>query len=115
MLRRLFEQQRGRRANFAARREPLQQAREHEQQRCGEAICAKVGATAIVAVPSAISSSVRIIAFLRPARSAYMPITAPPSGRVTKPTPKLATASINCPNGECTGKNSLPIRMAKKL
>ena len=78
-------------------------------------ICAKVGATAIVAVPSAISSSVRIIAFLRPARSAYMPITSPPSGRVTKPTPKLATASINCPNDECTGKNSLPIRIAKKL
>jgi len=50
-----------------------------------------------MAQPSAIRKMVSVMAFLRPARSAYAPITMPPSGRMMKPTPKLATVSSSWP------------------
>ena len=67
------------------------------------------------AEPSAMSQSVSVIAALRPTRSANAPITMPPIGRTTKPTPKLPTASINWLSEPCTGKYSEPMIEAKKL
>jgi len=42
-------------------------------------------------VLAAISQIVKVMAGLRPCRSAKQPITMPPSGLVTKPTPNVAT------------------------
>ena len=59
-------------------------------------------------VPSVISTMVSSSAGLRPARSAYAPIQIPPSGRVRKPTPNVATESSRLANALSVGKNALP-------
>jgi hypothetical protein len=41
-----------------------------------------------------ISVKLRIMAGLRPTRSAYEPMMMPPIGRVTKPAPKVASDNI---------------------
>lgn len=71
------------------------------------------GSTAMAPVPTAIIASVSVIAGLRPARSAYAPITSAPSGRTTKPSPNTDTDSSRLTNGRCVGKNVRPIITAK--
>jgi hypothetical protein len=56
-------------------------------------IIAYDGVTARPASAMPIMENVSIIAGFRPLRSAKCPITKPPSGRVTKPTPKVASES----------------------
>ena len=48
-----------------------------------------------------------------PRRSASAPISSAPSGRVTKPTPKVETDSSSDSSGSCAGKNARPIITAK--
>ena len=55
------------------------------------------------------------MAGLRPQRSPSGPITAPPSGRVRNPTPKVARVSSRLPVASWPGKNTAPICTAKKL
>ena len=72
-------------------------------------ICAYDGVAARPSVPTVIRAMVKIIAGLRPARSANAPISKPPSGRVTKPTPNTATDSSRLMKGVDAGKNVLPM------
>ncbi len=74
-----------------------------------------VGVSAISAVPTVISAMVSVSAVLRPRWSARLPISAAPSGRITKPTPKVAKDSSSDASGLLDGKNSLPMVAAKKL
>ena len=78
-------------------------------------ICAYVGVTTKISDDKPISHSVSATAGLRPTRSAYMPISRPPSGRIRKPTPNVAKDISNWPVGLPTGKYSRPISVAKKL
>ncbi len=55
-----------------------------------------------------------IIAGLRPERSAKRPMTNPPSGRVTKPAPKVARVNNRPCEVRAAGKKQWPIWMAKK-
>ena len=55
------------------------------------------GITAIPTIAQPISTKHSIIAGLRPARSAYAPITNAPMGRVTNPAPNVASDSIRLP------------------
>ena len=64
----------------------------------------------MIAIP--ISAKDRIIAGFRPRRSAIRPITSPPSGRVTKPTPKVARLN-NKRLSLLPGNNAAPICAAK--
>ncbi len=65
-------------------------------------------------MPAAIIAMVRIIAGLRPARSAKAPMTMPPIGRVTKPMPKIASEESRLAIGSLEGKNVSPMDVAKK-
>ena len=51
-----------------------------------------------------ISENERIIAGLRPMRSPMRPMTMPPMGRVTKPTPKVPSDASRLAVGEVDGK-----------
>ena len=65
-------------------------------------------------MPRPIIVNERIIAGLRPRRSAIRPMMSPPSGRLTNPTPKVASDRIS----DCEaspGKRLRPIWTAKKL
>ncbi len=53
------------------------------------------------------------MAGLRPARSAYRPMTSAPSGRVRKPAPKVASEASRLVPGVSDGKNVRPIGAAK--
>ncbi len=72
------------------------------------------GSTAVSSVPAIISPADSTSAGLRPARSAYAPITTAPTGRAMNPTPNVPTDSINWPNGDAVGKNTRPIWTANK-
>ena len=61
-----------------------------------------------------ISPKQNSMAGLRPMRSPSGPITTPPSGRVTKPTPKMARVCSRLVVGSVLGKNTAPIWTAKK-
>ncbi|MNZ91478.1 hypothetical protein D3C78_1104650 [compost metagenome] len=75
-----------------------------------------VGAMVNSSEPIAISHRVRRMAALRPTRSAYRPITRPPSGRMTKPVPNTARESSRGISGwSPKGKNSLAISVASML
>ena len=67
------------------------------------------------AVPPAISRMVSESAAFRPTLSAYTPSTMPPTGRMKKPTPNVATASSSEVSSLPVGKNSLAMMTAKKL
>jgi hypothetical protein len=56
----------------------------------------------------------RIIAGLRPNRSPILPITKPPMGRVTKPTPNVPRDASKLAAGMLEGKKALPTYTAKK-
>ena len=62
-----------------------------------------------------ISPKQKSMAGLRPSRSPSGPISSPPSGRVAKPTPKVARVSSSALVSSLPGKNTLPIWTAKKL
>ena len=55
-----------------------------------------------------IINSVATSTGLRPKRSPMMPNMMPPSGRTTKPTPKVRNASSVPTTGSLFGKNSSP-------
>jgi hypothetical protein len=59
-------------------------------------------------VPTPIINSVATKTGLRPKRSPMMPNRMPPSGRTTKPTPKVRNASKVPTTGSLLGKNSSP-------
>jgi hypothetical protein len=63
--------------------------------------------------PTPISTSDSSIAGLRPTRSPKRPITSAPSGRVRKPTPKVASEANRLAAAEVEGKNVRPIWTAK--
>ena len=72
------------------------------------------GVAASISMPAAIIAMVRIIAGLRPARSAKAPMTMPPTGRVAKPMPKMASDDSRLAMGSLEGKNVSPMEVAKK-
>ena len=78
-------------------------------------ICEYGGVSATMPEPSDISSSVSVSAARRPTRSAYGPMMAAPSGRVTNPTPKVASAPRSRPISDSAGKKASPIITAKKV
>ena len=61
----------------------------------------------------AIMAIVTISAPLRPKRSAYAPMTSPPTGRITKPTPKVAKLLSSDTTGLAEGKKVWPTKIAK--
>jgi len=61
-----------------------------------------------------ISPNDSIIAGFLPMRSAMRPITMPPSGRVRKPTPKVASDFSKPMPGVAEGKKAWPMCTAKK-
>ncbi|SST10478.1 Uncharacterised protein [Acinetobacter baumannii] len=63
---------------------------------------------------SVISRMISCIAALRPLRSAYRPSRTPPTGRMKKPTPKVARAISSEVYSSPEGKNSLAIRLERK-
>jgi hypothetical protein len=75
---------------------------------------AYVGASPIIAVPSAIRRIVVDSAAFRPCVSPSAPRTTAPIGRITKPTPNVATVSNSEEVSSPVGKNSLEIVIAKK-
>ena len=76
------------------------------------AIAARDGTNPIPAVPSAIRKIVTSSAALRPLASPSRPIRMPPSGRTTKPRPKVAKTANNPASGSLDGKNFNAIRGA---
>ncbi|MCY1178733.1 hypothetical protein D9M73_190990 [compost metagenome] len=54
------------------------------------------------------------IAALRPLRSEYMPSKMPPTGRMKKPTPKVARAISNDAYSSSEGKNWRAMMLARK-
>ncbi|MNH16917.1 hypothetical protein D3C79_765690 [compost metagenome] len=78
-------------------------------------ICEYVGAKAIKAVPNVIRPIVRLKAALRPCLSAYRPMMMPPTGRIKKPTPKVASDIRSEASADSEGKKCRPISTAKKL
>ncbi len=77
-------------------------------------IAAYVGAKAIMAMDSVISAMMSCSAALRPLRSAYMPSTMPPTGRMKNPTPKVAMVSSRDAYSFCAGKNSRAMMTVRK-
>ena len=67
-------------------------------------ICEYGGVSATIAEPADIRRSVRVNAARRPTRSAYGPMIAAPSGQVTNPTPKVASAPSSRPISKSAGK-----------
>jgi len=63
-----------------------------------------VGNTPISTVPTAINRMVSTSAGLRPRRSPMRPITTPPDGRNTRPTPKIRKVFSNDVRGSSFGK-----------
>ncbi len=74
---------------------------------------AAVGATAIRPVPTIIVRMVIDSARLRPWRSAQLPMTAAPSGRMRYETAKVRKVSISAAKPETSGKNSSLMTTAK--
>ena len=72
-------------------------------------IASAVGRSPIPTVAMPMSTMVRIIAGFRPTRSPRWEMMRPPSGRTTKPTAKVAKASIEADAGMTSGKKSGPI------
>ena len=66
-------------------------------------------------MPPAISRMVSESAAFLPTLSAYTPSTMPPTGRMKKPTPNVATASSSEVSSLPVGKNSFAMMTAKKL
>ncbi|MNL17992.1 hypothetical protein D3C87_1391150 [compost metagenome] len=54
------------------------------------------------------------IAALRPLRSEYMPNRMPPTGRMKKPTPKVANAISSDAYSSSDGKNCRAMMLARK-
>ena len=70
---------------------------------------------AIKAVPAAINKLVTFKPAFRPLRSARLPITSAPSGRIAKPMPNVSNAISNEAKELSEGKKSLPMITAEKL
>jgi hypothetical protein len=73
------------------------------------------GRKAISQVPSAISEIDSARPALRPRLSATLPISIAPSGRITKPAPKVASEISRDAEALPAGKNSRPMIPAEKL
>ena len=76
---------------------------------------ATLGKHAISHVPSVMSASDQAMPALRPRLLAICPMIIAPSGRMTKPAPKVASDSNSEDSGLFDGKNSLPMMTAEKL
>ncbi len=68
-------------------------------------MAAYVGTTAMTIAAPAIMPMVRVRPFLRPWRSAYAPRMAPPIGRITNPTAKIASVESRFTAGSSLPKN----------
>ncbi len=104
LRRRGLEQIRGCRPDFPAAREALNQPGDDQQDRRRDADLGVRRRQRTMPDPSAISNSVRVSAARRPTRSAYGPMMAAPSGRVTNPTPKVASAPSSRPISDSAGR-----------
>jgi hypothetical protein len=65
-------------------------------------------------VPAAIDAIDSRMPASRLRRSAYRPISMAPSGRMTKPAPKVASESNRDEAASCAGKKSRPMIAAEK-
>jgi hypothetical protein len=61
----------------------------------------------------AMAATEKVSAARRPSRSPITPITAPPIGRIRKPTAKMPKAARTCATGSSLGKKARPIAAAK--
>ncbi|MNG00346.1 hypothetical protein D3C84_832770 [compost metagenome] len=61
-----------------------------------------------------ISRMISCMAALRPLRSAYSPSSTPPTGRMKKPTPKVARAISSEAYSLSVGKNSRAMMLDRK-
>ncbi|MNJ45735.1 hypothetical protein D3C77_408430 [compost metagenome] len=67
-----------------------------------------------MAIDTVISRMIICIAALRPLRSEYMPSNTPPTGRMKKPTPKVARAISSEAYSSSEGKNCRAMMLARK-
>ncbi|MNN17941.1 hypothetical protein D3C81_1311400 [compost metagenome] len=68
----------------------------------------------MMAMATVINEMINCIAALRPLRSAYSPSNTPPTGRMKKPTPKVAKAISSEVYSLSEGKNRRAMMLERK-
>ncbi len=76
-------------------------------------IVARSGISVIMALPSVINDTARIMHTVRPRRSASAPSTSAPTGRARNDTPNVPNVSSSLMVWSCPGKNAAAIYGAK--
>ena len=106
----VLDQERRGAAPFAAGGEALQHAADHQQHGPEQADRRhRMGSDPWQPVATAISPTVTTSALRRPKRSPYQPITIAPTGRIRKPTAKVAKLASSEAIGSVEGKKARPI------